>query len=168
MIVVIMGVSGCGKSSVGQAIADQTGWTFIEGDDLHPAANRAKMASSTPLDDTDRWPWLDIIADAARTVEAKGGSAIVACSALKRIYRERLAQAGESVKFIHLDGDRTTILERMQARADHFMPPALLDSQLATLEPPGDDEPAVRIEITLPVDEIAQQAMRMLATTDPA
>lgn len=162
MIVVVMGVSGCGKSSVGQAIAAATGWRFIEGDDLHPAANRAKMASGTPLDDADRWPWLDAIADAARNAEAEATAVVVACSALKRIYRDRLARAGDAVTFVHLDGDRNTILQRMQARADHFMPPALLDSQLATLEPPTGDERAVQIKITAPVDQIARQAVRHL------
>ena len=162
MIVVVMGVSGCGKSSVGQAIAQRTGWTFIEGDDLHPAANRAKMASGTPLNDDDRWPWLDAIAEAARAIEAQGNSAVIACSALKRIYRDRLSQAGDTVKFIHLNGDRDTILERMRTRPDHFMPPALLDSQLATLEPPTDNENAIRIDITSPVDQIAQLTMQMI------
>lgn len=162
MIVVVMGVSGCGKSSVGQAIAAATGWHFIEGDDLHPTANRAKMASGTPLDDADRWPWLDAIADAARTAEIEAAAVVVACSALKRIYRDRLARAGDIVTFVHLVGDRETILDRMQARADHFMPPALLDSQLATLEPPAGDEHAVQIEISAPVDQIARQAIQHL------
>ena len=168
MIVVVMGVSGCGKSSVGQAIAKATGWGFIEGDELHPAANRAKMASGTPLDDVDRWPWLDAIADAARSIEADGNSAVIACSALKRIYRDRLSEAGDTVTFIHLNGDRGTILERMQARPDHFMPPALLDSQLATLEPPTIDENAFRIDITSPVDQIAQLTMRMINNAGPS
>ena len=168
MIVVVMGVSGCGKSSVGQAIAKAAGWEFVEGDDLHPAANRAKMASGTPLDDDDRWPWLDAIADAARVIEADGSSAIIACSALKRVYRDRLARAGDTVKFIHLNGNRDTILERMQARPDHFMPPALLDSQLATLEPPTSDENAFQIDITSPVDHIAQLAMRVINDAGPS
>lgn len=165
MIVVVMGVSGCGKSSVGRAIAEASGWQFIEGDDLHPAANRAKMTSGTPLDDADRWPWLDAIADAARTAEAQATSVVVACSALKRSYRERLARAGDAVTFVHLDGDRDTILRRMQARADHFMPPALLDSQLATLQPPTAGERAIRIAITAPVAEIARQAIQLLEET---
>ncbi len=168
MIVVVMGVSGCGKSSVGQAIAKASGWEFIEGDDLHPIANRTKMASGTPLDDDDRWPWLDAIVDTARSIEADDNSAIIACSALKRIYRDRLSRAGDIVKFIHLNGNRDTILERMQARPDHFMPPALLDSQLATLEPPASDEAAFRIDITSPVDQIAQLAMRVLNEADPS
>ena len=168
MIVVVMGVSGGGKSSVGQAIAEATGWRFIEGDDLHPAANRAKMASGTPLDDADRWPWLDTIADAARTAETQGTSVVVACSALKRIYRDRLARAGDVVTFVHLAGDRDTILQRMRARADHFMPPALLESQLATLEAPSGDESAVHIEITAPIDQIARQAIHLLDLSKPS
>ena len=159
MIVVVMGVSGCGKTSVGRAIAEATGWTFIEGDDLHPPANREKMASGTPLDDGDRWPWLDAIASAARAIDREGGSVVVACSALKRIYRERLGCAGASVKFIHLAGDRDTILKRMQARSDHFMPPGLLDSQLATLEPPDGEENALGFDIELPAEDIAHQAV---------
>ncbi len=165
MIVVVMGVSGCGKSSVGQAIAERTGWCFIEGDDLHPEANRKKMASGTPLDDDDRWPWLDAIAEAARDIETQGGSAVVACSALKQVYRDRLARGSSTVNFIHLNGDRQKILERMQARADHFMPPGLLDSQFATLEPPS---PGTRIhvfDISSTVDDIANQSVAALASS---
>ncbi|MGI9478537.1 MAG: gluconokinase [Hyphomicrobiaceae bacterium] len=159
MIVVVMGVSGCGKSSVGQAIAARTGWTFIEGDDLHPEANRAKMASGKPLDDDDRWPWLDAIAETARDIEANGGSVVVACSALKKSYRDRLARAGSAVKFIHLDGDRELILERMHARADHFMPPGLLDSQFATLEAPAPGPLIHAFDISSSVDDIAGRAV---------
>ena len=159
MIVVVMGVSGCGKSSVGQAIAARTGWTFIEGDDLHPEANRAKMASGKPLDDDDRSPWLDAIAETARDIEANGGSVVVACSALKKSYRDRLARAGNAVKFIHLDGDRELILERMHARADHFMPPGLLDSQFATLEAPASGPLIHAFDISLSVDDIAGRAV---------
>lgn len=162
MIVIIMGVSGCGKSSVGQAIARQTGWQFIEGDDLHSDANRAKMASGTPLNDEDRWPWLDALANAGRKIDSEGGSVIIACSALKQIYRERLSRAGDDVRFIHLSGDSATILERMQARQDHYMPPGLLNSQLATLEPPATSENARTFDITLTVNEIASQVIKAL------
>jgi gluconokinase len=159
MIVVVMGVSGSGKSSVCQALTAKTGWTFIEGDDLHPAKNRKKMASGKPLADDDRWPWLDAIAASARAIDTAGGSAVIACSALKRSYRDRLARAGASVTFVHLSGDHETILARMQARQDHFMPAGLLDSQFAALEPPTDHENACIIDITLPIDDIAQQVM---------
>lgn len=162
MIVIIMGVSGCGKSSVGQAIAKQTGWQFIEGDSLHSDANRTKMASGTPLNDDDRWPWLDALAKAGRDIDNKGGSVIIACSALKQTYRERLSHAGKDVRFIHLSGDRATILARMKARQNHYMPPDLLDSQLATLEPPTSTENARTFDITLPVEEIAAQVIKTL------
>lgn len=163
MIVIVMGVSGCGKSSVAQAIASQNGWQFIEGDDLHPKANRAKMAAGIPLDDSDRWPWLDTIAKRASRIDAEGGTAVVACSALKRTYRDRLRQAGSHVRFIHLHGERDVIAARMAARQGHFMPPGLLDSQFATLELPAPDEPVMTIEITAPIADIATRAQRELA-----
>ncbi len=162
MIVIVMGVSGCGKSSVGRAIAAALDWPFIEGDDLHPEVNRAKMASGTPLDDDDRWPWLDRISAAANEIERDGGSVVVACSALKRAYRDRLSAQGGDVRFVHLAGDRALIEARMQARRDHFMPPGLLDSQIATLEVPSGEEPAVELDIALPVDAIAGQAVLWL------
>jgi gluconokinase len=162
MIIVVMGVCGCGKSSVGQAIAERLGWTYIEGDDLHPASNKAKMAAGMPLDDDDRWPWLDRIADKARAIDSEGRSVVVACSALKRVYRERLRHAGADVRFIHLRGDRDLIHARMAARQDHFMPPGLLESQLATLEPPAAAEQAIVLDITHPVAQIAEKAMAAL------
>ena len=163
-----MGVSGCGKSSVGQEIARQTGWQFIEGDDLHSDANRTKMASGIPLNDNDRWPWLDALVDAARTINSNGGSVVIACSALKKVYRDRLSRAGHDVKFIHLSGDSATILKRLQARPDHYMPPGLLDSQLATLEPPISSENACTFDITMPVEEIAHQVIQALNEQSPA
>jgi carbohydrate kinase (thermoresistant glucokinase family) len=153
-----MGVSGCGKSSVGRTIAEQSGWHFIEGDDLHPDANKKKMASGTPLNDQDRWPWLDAIADAAQAIEAGGGTVVIACSALKRAYREHLSRVGTSVRFIYLAGNRDIIEQRMQARTNHFMPPGLLDSQIATLEPPDSTEPAHTFDISMPVEKIARMA----------
>lgn len=163
MIVVIMGVCGCGKSSVGQALAQRQGWAFIEGDSLHPPANRAKMAGGTPLEDADRWPWLDAIVAAARASEAHAQTVVVACSALKRSYRARLAKAGPSVKFVHLSGTRERILARLQARADHFMPPELLDSQLATLEPPDPGPDTLVCDIEGSVDELVEQVLAELA-----
>lgn len=162
MIVVVMGVSGCGKSSVGRAIASRTGWTYIEGDNLHPPANREKMASGTPLNDGDRWPWLDTIVAEAQAIDRSGGSAVIACSALKRIYRDRLRQPELSVKFVHLTGERETILTRMQAREGHYMPPGLLDSQLATLEPPGTDEDVATFGIERSVEDIADDVLAAL------
>lgn len=150
-VIVVMGTSGSGKSVIAQGIADQLGWPFQEGDALHSAANVAKMSAGTPLTDADRWPWLDSIATWIRQQLQAGHSGVVSCSALKRVYRERLRQGGLSpdsadVRFLYLQVSREELLRRMQAR-QHFMPPSLLDSQLATLEEPAVDEPA----LTLPV-----------------
>jgi gluconokinase len=154
--VVVMGVSGCGKSSVGAALSAQLGIPYIEGDDLHPPENVAKMARGEPLTDADRWPWLDRVAQTLAT----RAPVIVGCSALKRSYRDRLrAGAGGPLHFVHLTGTPALIAARMAARKGHFMPPALLDSQFATLEPPGPDEGAITLDIadTLP-DMVATAA----------
>ena len=148
----VMGVAGSGKTVVGSALAARLGFPFHDADGFHPAANVAKMSSGVPLDDDDRWPWLDAIAAAIR--EAPGGI-VVACSALKRAYRQRiLAGAGRTVTFVHLDGDRATLASRLGGRKGHFMPASLLDSQLATLEPPAPDEGAIVVSIAPPVAEI--------------
>ena len=167
MIVVTMGVCGTGKTSVGQIVASRMGWTFIEGDDLHPATSREKMASGTPLTDDDRWPWLDSIAEAMRTIHAAGGSAVVACSALRQVYRDRLRLSGAEIIFLHLTGDPSLIRQRMENRRGHFMPPGLLDSQLATLEDARPDEPLFEINVAGSVEEIAEAVVRSLSG-DPA
>ncbi len=134
---VVMGVSGCGKSRIGQDFATAVGARFVDGDSLHPLANIAKMSRGEPLTDDDRAPWLDKV---GQVLQAQG--MVVACSALKRIYRDRIrAGAGAPVIFLYLRGRRDTLLQRMATRPGHFMPVSLLDSQLATLEPPGADEP---------------------------
>lgn len=162
--VIVMGVSGSGKSVVGNAVAEAFGWPLLEGDDFHPESNVAKMASGTPLNDDDRWPWLDAIAEAIRTSDT---GVFVTCSALRRVYRDRLrAGAGRPVVFLFLDGSRETLAERIGARKDHFMPPALLDSQLATLEPPDPDEDVVRVSVEPPVAEVAAAAIEGLAKKD--
>jgi gluconokinase len=148
VILVLMGVSGCGKSTVAGLVAGRLGWPLAEGDDLHPAANVAKMASGHPLDDEDRWPWLARIREWMDEREAAGESGIVTCSALKRRYRDVLRD-GEVV-FVHLHGTREQLLARLTARQGHFMPESLLDSQLADLEPPGEDEKAISIDIGPP------------------
>jgi gluconokinase len=133
---VAMGVSGCGKSLIGNAFAEAVGAIFVDGDGLHPPANIAKMSRGEPLNDIDRAPWLDKVGEAL----AAGGT-VVACSALKRRYRDQIrAVAGAPVTFLFLRGKRETLLHRMASRPGHFMPPSLLDSQLATLEPPAEDE----------------------------
>ena len=137
MIVVVMGVSGCGKSTVGAALAGALGWRFLDADDFHPAENVAKMAAGTPLTDADRWPWLDRIVEALRAVTAEQRSAVLACSALRESYRTRLARAG-ALRFVHLRGDAAAIAPRLAARQHRYMPATLLSSQFATLEPPSD------------------------------
>jgi len=135
---VIMGVAGCGKSSVGQAIADQIGATFVDGDDLHPAANIAKMSAGDPLNDADRAPWLQAVGTA---LASTASPCIIACSALKKSYRDIIrTNANTPVTFLHLHGDRAVIEGRMSAREGHFMPVSLLDSQFAALEPLEGDE----------------------------
>ena len=147
MIVVLMGVSGSGKTVVGQALAAELGWPFFDGDDFHPPANVAKMAAGTPLDDADRWPWLDRLASEMAAVNAKGGNAVLACSALRQAYRDRLCRAG-AVRFVHLEGDSETIAARLAARSHRYMPPTLLESQFATLEAPAD---AIVVDVRDPV-----------------
>lgn len=152
-----MGVSGCGKSTVAKALATALDGQFIDGDDLHPRRNVDKMAAGRPLTDDDRWPWLDLVGQA---VGAGDGTVVIACSALKRSYRLRIAQAsGDAVMFVHLHGSRAVLWDRMSSRPGHFMPPALLDSQLATLEPPGADEAAVTVDIDQSPQAVLAAAM---------
>ncbi len=148
MIVVVMGVCGCGKSTVGAALGACLRWPFLDADDFHPAANVAKMSLGTPLVDDDRWPWLDRVAAELRSILTRGGHAVLACSALKQAHRDRLARAGE-VRFVHLCGDYDTIASRLTSRQHRYMPAALLASQFATLEPPTD---ALGIDVREPVD----------------
>lgn len=131
-----MGVSGCGKSSVGAELARLLGAEFVDGDDLHPAANRAKMASGTPLTDEDRWPWLDLIAERLAAGLADERGVVVACSALRRAYRDRLRAAGAGVRFVHLRVGEAEVEARLRRRRGHFFPAALVASQFATLEEP--------------------------------
>ncbi|MFE5336073.1 gluconokinase [Isoptericola sp. NPDC056573] len=150
--VVVMGVAGCGKSTVGWLLAARLGLQFVDADDLHPPSNVAKMSAGTPLTDDDRRPWLARVAEVLRGGD-DGAPAVVACSALRRSYRDILrAGAGGDVAFVHLHGDRDLLARRIAARADHFMPPALLDSQLATLEPLGSDETGVMVDVDQTVD----------------
>ena len=152
--IVIMGVSGCGKSSVGEGLAARLGLSYRDGDDLHPPANVDKMRVGIPLTDADRWPWLDRVAQ----VLATDAPVIVGCSALRRAYRDRLrAGAGGPVRFIHLAGSREVIAGRMAARTGHYMPTSLLDSQFAALEPPGPDE-ALALDIDQPLEAIITAA----------
>ena len=147
MIVVMMGVSGSGKSTTGRALAAATGWTFLDADDFHPPANVAKMAAGIPLTDADRWPWLDRLRDELIAIEERGENAVLACSALKAAYRARLQQAND-VHFVYLKGDRSTIASRLALRDGHYMPASLLESQFAALEEPRD---AIVVDVGLPV-----------------
>lgn len=159
-VLVIMGVSGSGKSTVAGILAGQLGWDLEEGDDLHPAANVAKMANGTPLTDEDRWPWLDKVAAWIKDHTVAGIPGIITCSALKRIYRDRMRD--ENVVFVHLAGSRETIGTRLAARTDHFMPSTLLDSQIATLEPPGPDENVLVVDLgRKPAEEAAEIIERL-------
>ena len=156
MIVIVMGVSGSGKSTTGGALARTLGWPFVEGDDLHPPANVAKMAAGIPLTDDDRWPWLDRIVDELRALSKTSPDVVIACSALKQSYRDRLVPAGD-VRFVHLHGDRETIAARLAMRHHRYMPATLLDSQFATLELPAD---AIVVDIR---DDVDTQVRKIIA-----
>ena len=163
-LIVLMGVAGCGKSTVGAALAGRLGKPFLDADDFHPAANVAKMSRGVPLTDGDRWPWLDRLAQALRDEAERTGMAVAGCSALRRAYRQRLiATAGEPILFVFLQGSRDIVNERMATRSGHFMPTALLDSQFATLEPPGADENALVFDISASVSALAETIHHQLA-----
>ena len=138
MQVVVMGVTGCGKTTVGRLVAQHLGAQFVDADDFHPPANVAKMRAGIPLDDADRQPWLDALNARLREATARGEPLVLACSALKAAYRERLREGIPGLRFVHLEGARELIAGRLAARSGHYMNPALLDSQFATLERPGD------------------------------
>ncbi|MFD9816684.1 gluconokinase [Streptomyces sp. NPDC059080] len=155
-VIVVMGVAGTGKTTIGPLVAEALGVPYAEGDAFHPPANIAKMTAGTPLDDADRGPWLDAIGAWAHERAGRGG--VVSCSALKRGYRDRLRAAAPEVVFLHLTGDRALIERRMAERKGHFMPAALLDSQFATLEPLGGDERGVAVDVSGTPEEIAARA----------
>lgn len=147
-----MGVSGCGKTSIGKLLSKELHLPFTDADDLHGQANKAKMASGIPLTDEDRWPWLDLV---GLTVAMPGG-AVVACSALKKSYRDKILERSPDAQFVHLVGQRSELLTRLENRRGHFMPPSLLDSQLATLEKLGLGEPGFEVEIGPDNEEIVR------------
>jgi len=162
--IVIMGVSGCGKSTIGRMLAKELSCPFIEGDELHDAASIAKMRTGEALSDSDRWPWLDRVANALRLALTDSGTAVAACSALKVSYRDRLRHALPSpTNFVLLDASRTELLVRLQKRADHFMPPNLLDSQLETLERPTESEDALILSATASPSDSSQSIRIWLA-----
>ena len=159
---VVMGVAGTGKSTIALALAERLGWPFGEGDDLHPSANVAKMAAGIPLDDADRWPWLDAIGAWTAGQAAAGNSTIVTCSALRRTYRDRLRAAAPGTVFVHLVGSTALLSERITGRKDHFMPASLLQSQLETLEPLEADEPGFTVDVELPAGAIVDEVLDQL------
>lgn len=167
MRIVVMGVSGCGKTSVGMELAKVFGARFIDGDDLHPAANKAKMSAGIPLNDDDRWPWLDMVAkalghdtsvDVPDEYGASVNGTVVACSALKKAYRDRILTSAPGTVFVHLSGSREVLAQRLGKRKGHFMPASLLDSQLEILEPLGPLEPGFTIDIDRPLSEVVSLA----------
>ncbi|MEV5514893.1 gluconokinase [Streptomyces flaveolus] len=165
-VVVVMGVAGTGKTTIGPLLAARLGVPYAEGDDFHPPANIAKMTAGTPLTDEDRWPWLDAIGGWAHGRAGLGG--VVSSSALKRSYRDRLRAAAPGVVFVHLTGSRELIEDRMSHREGHFMPTALLDSQFATLQPLEPDEAGVAVDVAGSPEEITERAANALkALPDP-
>lgn len=161
-LVVVMGVAGCGKSTIGKPLALQLKAEFLEGDDLHPPRNVERMASGIPLTDNDRRDWLLALAEQLADARASNHALVVSCSALKRSYRDVLRRASPALVFVHLHGSPALLGARLHARTDHFMPPSLLESQLATLEPPTADERAVTFDAALPVADIVAGAVAWL------
>lgn len=165
--VLIMGVCGTGKSSLAARLAVTTGGALVEADDFHSATNVALMAAGRPLTDADRWPWLDAVAEGARAAGHSGEPVSIACSALKRRYRDRLRDRLGYLAVIHLVGEPALIRDRMEVRQDHFMPPALLDSQLAELEAPAPDEPHLAVDVALSPEAQVALVYAFLAELGP-
>jgi gluconokinase len=159
MVVIVMGVSGSGKTTIGRLLAETLGWSFIEGDDLHPPANRQKMAAGIPLTDADRRPWLEELRRRVERCLGAGEDAAIACSALKASYRKVLAGGLDGVRFVHLTGSPALIHERLEQRHGHFMKAQMLGSQLAALEPPSH---AVEVDVAGSPEEIVAEIRRRL------
>jgi gluconokinase len=162
VFVVVMGVSGSGKTTLGQGIADRLQWRFQEGDELHPRANVEKMSRGEPLTDEDRWPWLDAIGRWLDERAEAGENAVLTCSALRRTYRDRIRDGRPGVRFCHVVASAETLRDRLEHRRGHYMPASLLPSQLATLEPLGDDEPGVVVEAAGEPSDVLGEALRAL------
>jgi gluconokinase len=163
--VVVMGVSGSGKTTVAKAISTSTGLRFAEADEFHSEFNVAMMRAGVPLDDADRWPWLRALAAWVADRCAEGVSTVLACSALKRSYRDVLRQGSPGMQFVHLDGPAEVIRARLSTRAGHYMPASLLDSQIATLEPLQADESGLVLDVRLPPDDLVTAAVSRLGLT---
>ena len=160
--VIVMGVSGSGKSTIGEALAKRLSWRYEDGDKFHPAGNVAKMAAGQPLTDEDRWPWLGAIADQIDRLSAAGVRSVIACSALRRVYRDILVHGCQDVRLVYLNGTQALIADRLSRRKGHFMPQGLLTSQFNTLEPPTADEHAVTVSTAAPVKTIVDDVLRQL------
>ncbi|CNI35863.1 MULTISPECIES: gluconokinase [Yersinia] len=161
--IIVMGVSGSGKTTVGEAVARRIHAKFIDGDDLHPRANIQKMGSGHPLNDEDRMPWLERLSDAAYSLNHKNETGIIVCSALKRRYRDRLREGNPEMAFLYLKGSFDVIMERLKARAGHFMPTDLLKSQFDALEEPGSEEPdVICVDIDADIDEVVARCVLAL------
>lgn len=164
-VAVVMGAAGAGKTTLGERLAACLGWLFQEGDSLHPPENVAKMKSGQPLTDTDRAPWLVAVAKVIDGWRGRGECGIITCSALKRSYRRRIIGDRRDVRLIYLQGPRELIAERLTSRKGHFMPPSLLDSQMAVLEPPGPDENPITVRIERPIEEIITYLSGVLSSS---
>lgn len=161
--IIVMGVSGSGKTTVGEAVARRIHAKFIDGDDLHPRTNIQKMGSGHPLNDEDRMPWLERLSDAAYSLHHKNETGIIVCSALKRRYRDRLREGNPEMVFLYLKGRFDVIMERLKARSGHFMPTDLLKSQFEALEEPGSEEPdVICVDIDADIDEVVQRCVLAL------
>jgi len=167
LAVVVMGVCGCGKSTVGERLARELGALFIEGDAFHPPANVARMAAGIALTDADRQGWLEALAAQLADARRAGRSVVLACSALKRRYRDVLRLGAPDLRVVHLAGDRAMLAARLAARQGHYMPASLLDSQLATLETPDPDERAVTLDAGAPTDTLVQSALTQMQAPPP-
>jgi gluconokinase len=162
---IVMGVSGSGKSTVAAGLAQQLSWTFEDGDRFHPKSNVDKMSAGHPLTDEDRWPWLQAIADEIDRVCHAGGHVVIACSALKRAYRDILVHGRDDVRIVFLNGSQNLIADRLSKRKNHFMPPGLLDSQFKTLEPPQAVENPITVSIDAPVETIIGNIVDQVGTS---
>jgi carbohydrate kinase (thermoresistant glucokinase family) len=161
-VAVVMGISGAGKTTIGRRLAMRLGWKFVDGDTLHPPGNVAKMKGGKPLTDADRAPWLIAVAEIIDGWRGRGEQGVISCSALKRAYRRQIVGDRCDVRLVYLQGSRELIAERLAARQGHFMPAGLLDSQLATLEPPGPDEDPISVGVDRPVEEIVERIAGIL------
>ncbi|MET4638411.1 gluconokinase [Mycetocola sp. 2940] len=159
--IIVMGVSGAGKSTIGTLIAGAIGVPFVDGDALHPLSNIEKMAGGTPLNDEDRWPWLATVGTTLSDA-GEGTGMVIACSALRRAYREAILHHAPATRFVHLSGSKEVLASRLEGRSDHFMPRRLLDSQFVALDPLAEDEPGIVVDIDQPVPAIVAEAVEAI------